>query len=101
MLTGVNWLAVHAQVFAAESSSDDDGGSIGLLFLLSGFIFYGVFYLKYRNIDKRHKHESETASSLQNMQENDQFVESRTGLTDRRMAGANNTDVRGARRKLF
>lgn len=101
MLTIAAWLAASGQVFAETSSSDDDGGNLGLLFLLSGFIFYAFVYFKYRNVDKRHKHESETEATLWNMQEHDQFVQSKTGLSQREMAGANNNDVRGARRTFF
>ncbi|WP_157962437.1 growth/differentiation factor [Homoserinimonas sp. OAct 916] len=100
MLTLSAWVIENGQVMAA-SSSDGEGGNLGLLFLLSGPIFYVVIYLKYRNVDKRHKHESETEASLHNMQLHDQFVQSKTGLTKREMAGANNNDVRGARRKFF
>lgn len=100
MLTFAAWVAENGQVLAA-SSSDDEGGSIGLLFLASGFIFYVVVYLKYRNVNKRHKHESETHATLLNMQEHDQFVQSKKGLSQRAMAGANHTDVRGALRKFF
>ncbi len=94
------WLTANDQVLAA-SSSDDDGGSFGWVFLLSGFIFYGAIYMKYRNIDKRHKHEVETEATLHNMQGYDQFVESRKGLSEPNLAGANNKDVRGALRKFF
>ncbi len=101
MLTFAVWATAHGQVLAASSSSEDEGGGLGLLFLASGFVFYAVIYLRYRNVDKRHRHESETEATLHNMVEHDQFVKSKKGLSQREMAGANNTDVRGARRKLF
>lgn len=88
-------------VLAASSSSDDDGSNLGLLFLASGFVFYVLVYLSYRNVDKRHRHESETEAALHDVRAEDRFVKSMTGLSDRKMAGANNDDVRGARRKLF
>lgn len=102
MLIASDWFTAHASaVWVAAGSSDDEGGNFGLVFLLSGFIFYAVIYFKYRNVDKRHKHESETEATLHNMEAHDQFLEKRTGLSQREMAGANNNDVRGAQRKFF
>lgn len=94
-------LSVSATQVLIASGSSDDGGNFGLVFLASGFIFYGVVYFMYRNVDKRHKHESETEASLHNVQERDTFVRSMTGLTNRRMSGANEGAVRGALRKFF
>lgn len=100
----MNSLALYAilndQVLASGSSSDD-GGSIGLVFLLSGFVFYGIIYFRYRNSNKRHHHESETEATLLNMQEDDQLVQHKTGLRNSKMSGANNHEVRGARQKFF
>jgi cbb3-type cytochrome oxidase subunit 3 len=100
MMSFVELSASAGQVLIASGSSDD-GGNIGLVFLASGFIFYAVVYFMYRNVDKRHKHESETESALHNVEERDTFVKSMTGLSNREMAGANNRDVRGALRKFF
>lgn len=93
--------ASAGQVFAASGSSDDEGGGLGLLFLASGFVFYGLMYLRYRNVDKRQRHESETEATLKNLRAEDQLVRSMKGLANSHMAGANNSDVRGARRKFF
>jgi len=100
MMSVVELSASVGQVLIASGSSDE-GGNIGLVFLASGFIFYAVVYFMYRNVDKRHKHESETESSLHNLQERDTFVRSMTGLSNRRMNGANESAVRGALRKFF
>lgn len=100
MMSLVELSASAGQVLIASGSSDD-GGNIGLVFLASGFIFYGVVYFMYRNVDKRHKHESETEASLHNMQERDAHVKSLKGLSQPTMAGANNKDVRGSLRKFF
>lgn len=94
------WATASGSILAA-GSSDDDSGGLGLVFLLSGFIFYALVYFRYRNVDKRHKHESETQATLHNVEEQDEFLASRTGLSNRKMTGANNTAVRGARRKFF
>ncbi|WP_141629900.1 growth/differentiation factor [Salinibacterium sp. PAMC 21357] len=93
-------MAESSQIIAA-SSSDDGFGGFGLVFLLSGFIFYAVIYVRYRNVDKRHNHESETESAMFNMQEANDFVASKSGLTNSKIDGANNDVVRGARRKFF
>lgn len=93
--------ALAATQILADSSSDDGGGGLGLLFLLSGFVFYGYVYIRYRNVDKRHKHESETEAEMHNVQGRDQFVQSKKGLSSSTMAGANNKDVRGSQRRFF
>ncbi|MBH0115286.1 hypothetical protein I6E52_00320 [Salinibacterium sp. NG253] len=93
-------LAVESGQILAAGSSDDDSGGLGLVFLLSGFVFYSAIYFRYRNTDKRHGHESETEATMVNMQEHDEFVKARKGLSNRRMSGANNTAVRGASNKF-
>lgn len=100
MLTFAAWSTAHSEVFAA-GLSDDDSGGLGLIFLLSGFAFYAVIYFRYRNVDKRHRHESETEATMLNMQEQDEFVQSKKGLRNSKLTGANNNEVRGARRKFF
>ncbi|QAV69273.1 growth/differentiation factor [Salinibacterium sp. UTAS2018] len=99
MLNVAVWMAESGQLLAA-GSSDDDSGGLGLVFLLSGFVFYSAIYFRYRNTDKRHSHESETEATMVNMKEKDDFVQSKKGLTNRRMSGANNRAVRGARNKI-
>jgi len=101
MLTLAALVTANDQVLASGSSSDGDGGFVGLLFMLSGFIFYALMYFRYRNANKRHHHESETEATLLNLRERDDFVQSRKGLSNRTMSGANNHEVRGARRKFF
>lgn len=80
----------------ADGGSDGDPRTFGLLLLLSGFIFYGYVYLRYRNSDKRHLHESETASELHDVRGDDRFSRKLTGLSNSRMERANNHAVRGA-----
>lgn len=83
------------------SSGDDDGGNIGLLFLLAGPAFYALIYFRYRNTHRRHKHEKETEAEVHDMQAGDHFVRRRTGLKSSTMSGANHKAVRGALRKIF
>ncbi len=79
-----------------ETESDDSGAYLPLLLCLSGFIFYAVMYARYRNADKRHSHESETASETRGVQGYDQLVERRTGLSNASMHGANDSEIEGA-----
>ena len=69
--------------------------NFALLFLLLGFVFYGLMYARYRNKGARHRHEKETKATMDNLRKKDTFVTSRTGLTKARMQGANNTSVGG------
>jgi hypothetical protein len=87
-------LVAAAQVMASEG--DDDARSIGLVFLLAGPIFYWVIYMRYRNSDKRHHHELETEAKIHDLQQTDEFVQARKGLTSSSMKGANYKDVRGS-----
>ena len=69
------------------------------IFLLSGFIYYGIIYGKYRNAGARHNHETETKHTMKNLRENDEFVETRKRLSNATMRGANNKHVDGASTK--
>lgn len=88
-------------VIQASSGDSDGGGKIGLLFLAAGFVFYGLMYIRYRNVDKRHHYESETKAEMRHLQQADVFAHSLRRLRNSRMHGANNTSVRGARKSLF
>src|SRR5699024_8855487 len=87
---------------AAATSSGSTGSiaDVAAVFLLSGFIFYGLMFLRYRNINKRHQHESETEATTADMRSEDRRVDSVTGSTSSRMSGANNRQVRGAQQKI-
>ena len=74
----------------------EEGDSYSWIFLLSGFIYFGWMYARYRNKGARHYHEKETKSTMSNLRRRDDFVKRRTGLKNKRMAGANNTSVRGS-----
>ena len=66
----------------------------GLLLFLSGFVFYGFVYLRYRNTDKRHMHESETEATMLDVRGVDQHINTLKGLKNSKMEGANNHEVR-------
>ena len=65
------------------------------LFLLSGFIYFGIMYSRYRNSGARHKHETETKTNMANLREYDNFVRKRERLSNSSMEGANNKRVSG------
>ena len=75
------------------TSSEDD---VSWLLLTIGFVYYGIMYARYRNKGARHHHEKETKSTMDNLRKSDTFVKRRTGLKNSRMAGANNTSVKGS-----
>lgn len=80
----------------AMGSGGSDFGAIGLLFFLSGFLFYGFMYLKYRNTDKRHMHARETESTIDNVRAADDFLRRRTQQRNATIKGANARHVEGA-----
>ena len=87
-------------VVLAMSSGDGDASNLGLVLLLAGPVFYGLMYLRYRNSDKRHRHESETRAEMHDLKVRDDRIKSIKGVSNSRMRGANNSEVRGARRGL-
>ena len=64
------------------------------LFLFVGLIYFLIMFNKYRNKDARHKYESETKKEMSNVKAKDALVETRKGLTNSRIKGANNTTIR-------
>lgn len=93
-MTGVTVLATAADVLASAGSGSSDGQGVLLLLLLAGPLFAGWVYLRYRNTDKRHHHESETRSQMLDVKASDTRTGSRTGLTSARMKGANSRRIR-------
>ena len=63
------------------------------IFLLAGFIYFFINYMKYRNSNARHHHETETNKKMLNLRKIDSLVEHKRGLTNSRMIGENNTNV--------
>ena len=94
MLEITEVLLATSTVLAADG--EEDGRALGLLFLLSGPLFYWIIYLRYRNSDKRHHHESETEASTADMRASDEYVKERKGLSSSSMSGANHDAVRGS-----
>ncbi len=88
-------LLVLAPVTAARSSTDE-AALIPLVLCLSGFIYFGIMYARYRNADKRHSHEAETSSQALDVKGYDQLIEHRKRLRNAQMHGANDSQIEGA-----
>lgn len=73
------------------------------LFLLSGIVYFLVMYAKYRNSGARHTYEKDTKTNMSNLIKGDNFIKSKTGLSNATMLGANNKRVNGqsASSKVF
>ena len=88
-----NVAVVAEQVLASDSYDIRD---LGLVFLLSGVVFYGLVYRYYRNADKRYRYETQTEATVENMRREDKYKKTRRKLSSSRMQGANNRSIRGA-----
>lgn len=82
-------------VLAASGSDGVDPSNIGLAFLLSGFLFYGLMRARYRNSGERHKHEAETRAEMRDMKTHDALNHSLTAVSNASMRTSNNRAVRG------
>ena len=65
------------------------------IFLLSGFMYFILMSLRYRNSGARHKYEIETKTNIRNLRKVDKFIKSKKGLTNSMMVGANNKKLNG------
>ena len=65
------------------------------IFLLAGFIYFFMMYIRYRNSNARHYHETETKRKMFNLRKIDNLIKHEKGLSNSRMIGANNARVRG------
>lgn len=89
-----------ASAVLANSDGSDGLVWLGLIFFTSGFVFYGYVFLRYRNADKRFKHEERTEHVKTDVKARDDFVRSMTGLRNSTMSGANSRAVRGNRNPI-
>lgn len=81
-------LATSEPVLLAATETESSGGEwLWLLGPAAGAGFYLVTYLRYRNVDKRHAYERETACTVEGMTTHD----SRTG----RVTDVENSRLRG------
>ena len=60
------------------------------IILISGFVYFLVIYLRYRNKRARHFYESETKYRLHNIIRNEEFIKHKYNLSHSYMYGANN-----------
>lgn len=65
------------------------------IFLAAGFVFFFVFYGKYRNHKARHNHEKDTKSQMGNIRKVDVLVKNQRGLSNSVIDGKNNENVNG------
>lgn len=65
------------------------------LFLLAGFVYFFIIYLRYRNSNARHHHEVETKNDISNLQTYDKLIKRETELSNPQIKGANNTYISG------
>ncbi len=65
------------------------------IFLLAGFIYFFIMYVRYRNSNARHHHETETKKKIFNLRKVDNLIKHEKGLSNSRITGANNTKVSG------
>ncbi len=65
------------------------------LFMFLGIIYFFIIFSKYRNSSARHNYETETSKTTTNIRKVDNFIQSKKGLANPTMEGANNTKVNG------
>ena len=65
------------------------------LFLAAGIIYFIIIYSRYRNKGARHTYEVETQREIKNLKSVDDFIKSKTKLTNSTMNGANNKMING------
>ena len=90
-LVGMSILVEILAVFAMFYFDFD----YSFLFLLAGLIYFLCMFLRYRNSNARHTYETDTKREMSQLRKVDQFLESRKGLTNSTMHGANNKKVNG------
>ena len=83
-------------LFVITSSGDSDDSNLAfLLLLLSGFVYYGIMYAKYRNQNARHTYEKETKTNLVVNSRVDELIEHRKKLKSPSIEGRNDNRLEG------
>jgi hypothetical protein len=72
---------------------DSDMEFVSLILFSLGFVFYWLMYMRYRNKNKRFKHETDTKATVSNMTVVDNFIRRLTRLRNSSMSGANHRAV--------
>ena len=65
------------------------------IFLLSGFVFYFLMWLRYRNAGARHTYEKETKVNVKNLRKEDRFIQEKKRLRSSNIEGRNDNTVDG------
>ena len=63
------------------------------IFLLSGFVFYFIMWLRYRNAGARHTYERETKTSVKNLRKEDRFIKELKRLRSSNIEGRNDSTL--------
>lgn len=88
-LIGVSFLVEILGIIAMLSIDWD----YSWLFIFAGFIYFMLMFTRYRNSNARHTYETETKKSMSNLRKVDNYIQSKKGLTNATMQGANNKRV--------
>lgn len=92
-------LAFVLNIIAAMSQFDDtkfqDSKEYFWILLLSGFVFYYLIYLRYRNSDERHYYEVETKHEISKLVSKDIYLRKLTGLKSTKIDGENSRELKG------
>ena len=91
-LFGISALVELVGFIAYILASDFD---YKFIFLLAGAIYFLINYMRYRNSNARHHHETETKKNMFNLRKVDNLIKHEKGLSNSRIQGANNTKVSG------
>jgi hypothetical protein len=92
----LGWHWIKFWLGVPMDADDDNPALFGLAGLTPGFIFYWIQTARYRNMNARHKHEAETKADVDNMKKTDVSIGRRNRLRNARIAGQNDSVVKGA-----
>ena len=88
---GMSWM-----LYWLDQNMDDNPALLGLIGFTPGFIFYWLMMARYRSMNARHKHESETKSDMKNLKAKDELIQHKTHLTNARIEDENGAAVLGS-----
>ncbi|MBR3255578.1 MAG: TFIIB-type zinc ribbon-containing protein [Clostridia bacterium] len=89
-LLGVSLIIEVLSIFLGTRITDS------FLVYLPGFVYFALIYMKYRNTNVRHHHETETKKSIFNLRKVDTFIKKIKGVTNSKIKGINSNQVSGA-----
>lgn len=88
------WVALGGILPAANSDSEGGSALLWLLGPVAGVAFYLMVFFRYRNANKRHAYERETASEVLDLRVHDQVVGDVSGVERRSIEGMNSRSPR-------